>query len=154
MDDQDQQLPSFPLNPTVFLHPAHKTRSAPQQLHPHVGAVYAGLDYLSVPDAHDGDGDGDGDGRHLQHVNDHNDMIREFQERRQCSRFEHARRNMILEDSEGDDLYMEVPYDDDDFFESTSNTKSMQGGAFNAYQTAPISQGIGTLLVDPIEGPV
>jgi hypothetical protein len=146
MDDQDQQLPSFPLNPTVFLHPAHKTRSAPQQLHPHVGAVYAGLDYLSVPDAHDGDGDGDG--RHLQHVNDHNDMIREFQERRQCSRFEHARRSMIegmmsefdrsLEDSEDED---EDYYDDD---ESTSNTKSMQGGAFNAYQTAPISQGIGT----------
>lgn len=168
--EMESDLPSFPLSPVTLLHPAHKRRGrglAGSQNHelsyqhnPDVGAVYAGLDYIPVPESHNGDGV---DHTHLQNIHDHNELIRQFQERRHCSRFEHARRAQANaastskltfrelyssdedEDSSDEDDDDESPDeeadDDDDEF---LMAQDKQGSSLDAYQTAPLSQGVGT----------
>ncbi len=141
MNHLEAELPSFVLSPTALLHPAHKSTNGSQQLHSDVGAVYAGLNYLPVPEPQDGNR------RHLKEINHHNDMIREFQERRKYSRFEHARRHLDKdrqrfeeEDDEIDDGAPGPVVDDDEVDEE----ETLSGGLLDAYQTAPLSQGIGT----------
>ena len=151
-------LPSFSLKPTVLLHPAHahasrynsnsngkerRTQTNGQSisntntntnrnLHPHVSAVYVGLDYLSLDEDNDHDIDHDDiNTKDHSFIRQHNDNIRRFNEERKFSRFEHARRKVSDADADADT-------------DADTGAKTMTGGSFNAFQTAPLSQGIGT----------
>ena len=170
-------LPSFPLKPTVLLHPAHahasrsnsnsngnerKTQSTDESntntntnsiLHPHVSAVYVGLDYLSLDEEqehtsgiHDNDSDSDNaiNTKDQSFIREHNDNIRRFNEVRKFSRFEHASRiNQAREQDKGA-LFRKLYDDDFDDDDADEVAKTMAGGSFDAFQSAPLSQGIGT----------
>ena len=130
--------------------------STPRSRNSQVGSVYVGLDYLSVHEHEHGQRDGhlkdgtsiDVDLEHRrQLIDDHNEMVRTFQEQRKYSRFEHARK--MKQNPKGLNFRSLSLYNNDN--EGTapknsneSDSESLVGGSFDAYQTAPLSQGIGT----------
>lgn len=137
LETTSRALPSFPLKPTALLHAAHTNQRADgkkNDLHPHISAVYIGLDYL---DHHNHDPED----KSNSFIHDHNNNIRRFNEDRKFSRFEHARNRRTKEDNRNKDNQSQQQETGDG---SESATAVMEVASFDTFQTAPLSQGIGT----------